>query len=115
MVSWKERAKALFQVTAEGETDKTANTPFLSVLSVPSDPEITTDLQIFSALPSQDETPAEDCALFDELMAAAMRCCDAHGDGTKAREDMHEDIATTPPELWSDLLHYFNETYGGAR
>lgn len=47
-----------------------------------------------------------------ELLAAAMRACDAHGDDEAARVAMRADVHATPPELRDDLLAYFIGTYG---
>ena len=49
-----------------------------------------------------------------DLLAAAMRCCDAFNDGPAARAQMRRDILDTPPELQQDLLDYFKAHYGGA-
>ena len=46
-----------------------------------------------------------------ELIEAAMRCCDHHGDGPEARAAMVRDIQATPADLQGDLLRHFNETY----
>ncbi|APW46919.1 hypothetical protein [Rhodoferax antarcticus] len=42
------------------------------------------------------------------LIAAAMRCCDRHGDGAQARDDMRQQCKDTPPHLRQDLLDHFN-------
>ncbi len=46
------------------------------------------------------------------LIAAAMRCCDHHGDDAQARADMRQQCLETPLHLRADLLDYFNTTYG---
>lgn len=46
-----------------------------------------------------------------ELIDAAMRACDFHGDGPQAREQMQRDCINTPPHLLADLRDYFNQTY----
>lgn len=51
----------------------------------------------------------------DELMTAAMRCCDAFHDSPAAREQMRHDILNTPLELQQDLLDYFKTHYGGIQ
>lgn len=51
----------------------------------------------------------------DDLMLAAMRCCDAFHDSPAAREQMRQDILNTPPELQQDLLDYFKAHYGGIQ
>lgn len=47
-----------------------------------------------------------------ELLAAAMRTCDHHGDSDEARRQMRADCLATPPHLRADLLAYFRQTYG---
>lgn len=44
-----------------------------------------------------------------DLMNAAMRVCDLHNDGEKAREDMRADVLATPPHLRADLLDHFTD------
>ena len=46
-----------------------------------------------------------------QLVEAAMRCCDKHGDGPEAREEMKLQCLEIPPHLRGDLLHYFNSHY----
>ncbi|MCE1194229.1 MAG: hypothetical protein LWW96_18955 [Acidovorax sp.] len=46
-----------------------------------------------------------------ELLAAAMRACDAHGDSPQAREQMRLDCLETPPHLRADLLQHLRATY----
>ena len=52
-----------------------------------------------------------------QLVAAAKRACDHWGDSPTAREQMRQDVASTPPHLRADLLQHFQDTYGpsGAR
>lgn len=53
----------------------------------------------------------ESSRITHELMQAAMRACDAHGDGPEAREAMRADVLGTPPELRPGLLDHFRENY----
>lgn len=57
----------------------------------------------------------ESSRLTHQLLLAAMRACDHHGDGPEAREQMRQDCLNTPPHLRADLLAHFRETYGGPR
>ncbi|MGI4776607.1 MAG: hypothetical protein ACRYGA_00585 [Janthinobacterium lividum] len=50
----------------------------------------------------------------DELLTAAMRACDHHGDSDTAREDMRADCLATPLHQRLDLLDYFVTEYGHA-
>ena len=47
-----------------------------------------------------------------DLIAAAMRACDRHGDDKAARADMRRACLDSPMHLQADLLDYFNQTYG---
>jgi hypothetical protein len=52
----------------------------------------------------------ESARLTAELLAAAMRCCDHHGDGPEAREAMRRDVLATPHHMRPGLLaHLFKE------
>jgi hypothetical protein len=46
-----------------------------------------------------------------ELLAAAVRACDFHGDSPAAGEQMRADCLATPPHLRADLLAHFTTTY----
>ena len=46
-----------------------------------------------------------------KLLAAAMRCCDKHGDGPEAREEMKRQCLEIPAHLRGDLLDYFKSHY----
>lgn len=46
-----------------------------------------------------------------QLMAAAMRCCDHYGDSSEARMQMRLDIWNTPPRLRAELLAHFQQEY----
>ena len=47
-----------------------------------------------------------------DLIKAAMRACDRHGDDKAARADMRRECLDSPMHLQADLLDYFNQTYG---
>ncbi|WP_439518497.1 hypothetical protein [Hydrogenophaga sp.] len=49
-----------------------------------------------------------------ELIEAAMRACDHHGDGPVAREAMRRECLETPRELRADLRDHLNQTYRGG-
>lgn len=44
-----------------------------------------------------------------------MRCCDHHGDGPAAREQMRLDLLATPAHLQADLLDHFQQTYPNTK
>ena len=45
------------------------------------------------------------------LIAAAMRACDAHGDGPEARAQMRDEVLATPSDQIADLFCHFTECY----
>lgn len=47
-----------------------------------------------------------------QLIEAAIRACDHHGDIEKGRAEMRADCLATPLHLQADLLAYFREQYG---
>lgn len=46
-----------------------------------------------------------------ELLQAAMRACDHHGDDEPARQQMRDEVLATPPHLRADLLDHFTRNY----
>lgn len=60
----------------------------------------------------QRNTELEAHRFTESLLAAAMRCCDHHGDNEQARADMRHQCLETPQHLQQDLLNHFNSTYG---
>lgn len=58
-----------------------------------------------------DENAAQRAAQASELIAAAMRACDHHGDGPEARDQMGADCIATPTQKQADLLAHFIQTY----
>lgn len=42
-----------------------------------------------------------------DLLRAAMRVCDLHGDGDAARQEMRDQCLALPPHLQADLLGHF--------
>jgi len=63
----------------------------------------------------QRNTELEAQRFTESLLAAAMRCCDHHNDGEQARADMRQQCLETPLHLRTNLLDYFNTTYGGKQ
>lgn len=45
--------------------------------------------------------------LAKELIKAAMKVCDKHGDGEAARADMRQQCMELPPDMQRDLLEHF--------
>jgi hypothetical protein len=55
------------------------------------------------------------CGELDQLLAAAMRCCDYCMDGPEARAQMVADICGTPQHHRQELLEHFLVAYGQAK
>jgi hypothetical protein len=49
----------------------------------------------------------ENTQLASDLIEAAMKVCDRHGDGEAARQEMRQQCLELPPHLQSDLLEHF--------
>ena len=114
MTTWAERAKARFSERAPYPTDKTDEThgEILEVLPDGTDETDETGVLSVLAVPPprifKNEVPLRD------LIEAAMRACDHHGDGPEAREQMRQDCTDTPVHLRADLLAHFTEQYRRA-
>lgn len=110
-MKWLDRAKAHFLQKAWDSTDKTDKTPLSSVSSV-RPRRICEKTHGVSSVSSVGVVALfENCIPAEELLAAAMRACDTHGDGEAAREQMRQDVLDTPPELRQELLAHFNTHY----
>lgn len=108
MSNWTALAKAHFSETGHAPTARTDKTTLSSVSSVP----IHTLSEKSKAVSSVGVVALfENRALSADLMTAAMRCCDFHGDTPAAREQMRQDVLKTPPHLRGDLLAHFEKTY----
>jgi hypothetical protein len=90
MSAWMQRAKACFAQKGQVGTDKTDETPLLSVLAVPPG-------AIF-----------EKSQLASDLIEAAMRRCDEFNDSDQAREEMRQQCMALSPAMQQDLLDHFN-------
>ena len=94
-MNWLAKAKAHFSEMAQVPTDKT-------------------DERGVSAVSSVGVTAIfENCISVEELIEAAMRACDHHGDGEAARQDMVQQCMEVPPEHREELRRHFIRTYGG--
>lgn len=113
-MSWLALAKARFSENRPNPTDETDETDEREVLSVSSVPtgRIYEFPKGVSSVSSVGVTGLfENCISADELIEAAMRACDHHGDGESAREQMRIECLEIPPDLRADLLDYFRRTY----
>lgn len=114
MTTWAERAKARFSERAPYPTDETDETPG-QILEMRRDGTDETDeTGVLSVLAVPPPRIFKNEVLLRDLIAAAMRACDHHGDGPEAREQMRQDCINTPSHLQADLLAHFTEQYGRA-
>lgn len=111
MTDWNARARTEILKAPHPPTDKTDRTRLSSVSSVPAGAALDSAHRVSSVSSVGVVALFENAFLADELMAAAMRACDHHGDSLEARAQMREDIDATPPHHRGDLLAHFKETY----
>ena len=110
-MNWLAKAKAHFSEMAPTPTDKTDERGVSAVSSVPTG-RIYEFPQGVSAVSSVGVTAIfENCISVEELIAAAMRACDHHGDSPAARQQMVKDCLDTPPELRQELRAHFIRAY----
>jgi hypothetical protein len=107
MSSWTARARAAFSNTGQGLTDKTDETPLLSVLSVPPGAVYRLPDRLSSVSSVGIWAVFENTKLTSDLVEAAMKVCERHGDGEAARQEMREQCLELPPHLQADLLEHF--------
>lgn len=110
-MNWLARAKAHFSETAPTPTDKTDERGVLSVSSVPPGRVYEFSRGVSSVSSVGVTGIFENCISVEELIEAAMRCCDHHGDGPAAREEMKRQCLEIPPNLRAELLAHFERTY----
>ena len=111
MMDWLARARAQFVEMAVCPTDKTDESPLLSVLSVPAGRIYKFPDRLSSVSSVGIWAVFENTALSAALIEAAMRACDAHGDSEAARKEMHQQCMELTPELQADLLEHFLNAY----
>ena len=112
-MNWLAKAKAHFSEMAPTPTDKTDERGVSAVSSVPTG-RIYEFPQGVSAVSSVGVTALfENCISVEELIQAAMRACDHHGDGEAARQEMVQQCLEVPAHLRAELHQHFIRTYGG--
>ena len=125
MSAWAQRARAHFSKTRPPPTDKTDETPLLSVLSVPPAGVFEKSQGGFGTFVGFVSTPRAHSGKtsppapapgpqgldpgHDALLAMAMKFCDATHASDKEREDWQRDVLETPPELRQGLYNYLRE------
>ncbi len=117
MSKWASIAKTHFLQKGVEGTPKTPETRVMGVMGVgtrhiPKNNHGILGVMGVGAPPIYKNKPFDDASVLTRLIAAAMRCCDRHGDGDAAREQMRCDCVDTPPQLRADLLDHFNKTHG---
>ena len=125
MSAWAQRARAHFSKTRPPPTDKTDETPLLSVLSVPPAGVFEKSQGGFGTFVGFVSTPRAHSGKTSPpapapgpqgldpgeqaLLNIAMRFCDATHASDKAREDWREDVRNTPPLLRQGLYIYLRD------
>ena len=113
-MSWLAKAKARFLQKRQNPTDKTDERGVLSVLSVPP-PRVCEISKGVSAVSSVGVTAIfENCISVEELIEAAMRACDHHGDSPAAQQEMVQQCMEVPPEQRQELWEHFRRAYPSA-
>ena len=107
MTNWTARAKSAISKMGQGCTDKTDETPLLSVLAVPTGAVYHLPDRLSSVSSVGIWAVFENTQLASDLIEAAMKVCDHHGDGEAARADMRQQCLELPPHLQADLLEHF--------
>ena len=107
MMDWMARAQAEFTNVGHPPTARTDETPLSAVLTVPSGavPEVQEPLS--TVLSVGVGASFENRILALDLIAAAMKVCDRHGDNEAAREEMRQQCLELSPRLQADLLEHF--------
>ena len=107
MSSWTARAIAAISKAGQAGTDKTDETPLLSVLAVPPGAIYHLPDRLTSVSSVGVWAVFENTQLALDLIEAAMKVCDRHGDGESARAEMRQQCMELPPHLQQDLLDHF--------
>lgn len=107
MTTWLSRAKLAFPNKGLERTDETDKTPLSSVLSVPPGAVYHLPDRLSSVSSVGIWAVFENTQLASDLIEAAMKVCDRHGDGEQARADMRQQCLELSPAMQLDLLQHF--------
>ncbi|RYE41610.1 MAG: hypothetical protein EOP24_36155 [Hyphomicrobiales bacterium] len=108
MIDWAAKAR----VFSNGCQDSTPKTPItyvsgvsgvLSEVAYENASEVSGVLGVHTPLVSNIDS----ATLEADLLHAAIRVCDRHGDGQAARDEMRADCLALPAHLQADLLDHF--------
>ena len=106
MTNWMARARAAISNTGQDHTVKTIETPFLRVLKVPPGAVYQLPDRLSSVSSVGVWAVFENTQLASDLIEAAMKVCDRHGDGEAARRAMRQQCLELPPHLLADRLQH---------
>lgn len=108
MIDWAAKAR-VFSNVCQDPTPKTPITHVSGVSGVPSEAVGESASEVSGVLGvAVSVGPNVDHATLEaDLLHAAMRVCDRHGDGQAARDEMRTDCLATPLHLRQDLLDHF--------
>ena len=109
MIDWTARARA-FSERCHHPAPKTPTTRLSGVLGATSAPfqeidEVVSGVSVVRVAPVSIDR--DHATLTADLVEAAMRVCDEHGDGQAARDEMRADCLALSPRLQADLLNHF--------
>ena len=115
MNKWLARAKTCFSDEGQGCTDRTDETPLLSVLAAPPEAIYKLPDRLSSVSSVGVWAVLEKTQLAQDLINAAMKQCDEFNDSEAAREQMRRDCLELSPELQADLHeHFIGKPVGGS-
>ncbi len=107
MTSWMARAKEKIAQSANSGTGPTDDRGVSSVLAVRGNGDSGNLRGVSSVLSVRWDRIPEKHTLAADLVDAAMKVCDRHGDGESAREEMRRQCLDLPMHLQADLLEHF--------
>lgn len=107
MSKWTTRLKSEILKMGMVGTDRTDETPLLSVLSVPPGAIYQFPDRLSSVSSVGVWAIFEKTALAEELIEAAMKRCDQFNDNAQARDDMVKQCLELSPAMQADLLEHF--------
>jgi hypothetical protein len=110
MSTWTARLKSEILKTEGVGTDRTDETPLLSVLAVPHGAIYKFPDRLSSVSSVGVWAIFEKTALAEELIAAALKRCDQFNDNDQARADMVQQVLELSPAMQADLLAHFEQT-----
>ena len=108
MINWIARLKSEISKMGQGCTDVTDKTNYLAVLAVPTGIVYKFPDCLSSVSSVGIWAVFENSVVAADLIEAAMKVCDRHGDGDAARADMRQQCLELSPAVQADLLDHFN-------